>query len=117
MTTTRCSSLLGASTAAVLIGGLILITRPASSPVAAQRGPCPVQALIEGLESARAGNFDQEIVSTGATELMRVVEGFNAMSTSLRESRVTAERREQHMHDQSARLRSILKWSARSAAA
>jgi diguanylate cyclase (GGDEF)-like protein len=105
----QTTTLLGASTIAVVIGGLIFLAAQSRRRALRRDVLTPVQALVDGLESAASGDFDQEIESTGAAELMSVVDGFNAMALSLRESRALAEQREEHVHDQSARLRSILK--------
>jgi diguanylate cyclase (GGDEF)-like protein len=104
----QTTTLLGASSAAVVIGLLILVAAQNRRRVLRRDVLDPVSLLISGLESAGEGNFDQ-IASTGATELMRVVEGFNAMAVSLGQARVTADQREQHIHEQAARLRGILK--------
>jgi diguanylate cyclase (GGDEF)-like protein len=105
----QTTTLLGASTCAVLVGALILLAARSRRRALRRDVLTPVQALVDGLESAAGGDFDQEIESTGAAELMSIVDGFNAMAGSLRESRALAVRREQHVHDQSARLRNILK--------
>ena len=106
---TQTSTLAGAAAGAVLIGGLLLLAATRRRTALRRDVLTPVATLVDGLESAREGNFDQELTSTGAIEIMQIVEGFNAMAVSLRESRTLAEARERHVQDQAARLRTILK--------
>jgi diguanylate cyclase (GGDEF)-like protein len=106
---TQTMALAGAAAGAVLIGGLVLLAAARRRQALRRDVLSPVQTLVEGLESAAEGNFDQELTSTGATEIMQIVGGFNSMAASLRESRVLAEARERHVQDQAARLRTILK--------
>ena len=106
---TQTSALAGAAAGAVLIGGLVLIAAARRRTALRRDVLAPVQTLVEGLESAAVGNFDQELTSTGAAEIMQVVQGFNTMAASLRESRAIADARDRHVQDQSARLRTILK--------
>lgn len=106
---TQTTTLTGAAAGAVLIGGLLLLAAARRRKALRRDVLSPVQTLVDGLDSAREGNFDQELTATGATEIMQVVGGFNAMAASLRESRVVAEARERHVQDQAARLRTILK--------
>jgi diguanylate cyclase (GGDEF)-like protein len=106
---TQTTTLVGAAAGAVMIGAVVLFAAARRRRALRADVLTPVQALVDGLESARAGDFEQEIVSSGATEIMQVVGGFNAMAASLREAREVAIARERHVQDQSARLRTILK--------
>jgi diguanylate cyclase (GGDEF)-like protein len=106
---TQTTTLLGAAVGAVTIGAVVLSAAARRRRALRAEVLSPVQALVDGLESARAGDFEQEIVSSGATEIMQIVGGFNAMAASLREAREVAIARERHVQEQSARLRTILK--------
>jgi diguanylate cyclase (GGDEF)-like protein len=106
---TQSATLLGASASAMIVGGLTLVAARNRRRALRSSVLTPVTAVLEGLESVAAGDLERRITADGATELTRIVAGFNAMSDSLAQARSTATARERHIHDQSARLRSILK--------
>jgi len=106
---TQTATLIGASSAAMLVGGLTLLAARNRRRALRSSVLEPVSSVLEGFEAVAEGDLERRIPATGATELARVITGFNAMSDSLRQARATASAREQHIHDQSTRLRNILK--------
>jgi methyl-accepting chemotaxis protein len=106
---TQTATLLGASSAAMIVGALTLLAARNRRRALGESVLTPVSAVLEGFEAVAEGDLERRIPPDGATELARIIGGFNAMSASLMQARTVASAREQHIHDQSARLRNILK--------
>jgi diguanylate cyclase (GGDEF)-like protein len=68
----------------------------------------PVNAVLEGLEAAADGRYDEPVHADGARELIDVVDGLNRMTARLAAAREAAVLREAHISAQSEQLRSIL---------
>ncbi|WP_426566572.1 diguanylate cyclase [Angustibacter sp. McL0619] len=68
----------------------------------------PVNAVLDGLEAAADGRYDEPVRTQGARELIDVVDGLNRMTARLASAREAAARREEHISAQSEQLRSIL---------
>jgi diguanylate cyclase (GGDEF)-like protein len=103
------AALLGASGGATLTG-LLILAAAANRRRALRRDVLdPVGVLTTALDSVRQGELEQKVMPSGASELREVAQGFNTMTASLVQARRVAADREQHIHEQAARLRTILR--------
>ena len=71
-----------ASGAAAAIVALILVAASNRRRALRRDVIAPVQSLIDGLESAAAGNFDQRLETHGSIEIMRVVTLYTVLFAS-----------------------------------
>jgi diguanylate cyclase (GGDEF)-like protein len=68
----------------------------------------PVTAVLGGMEDVRQGRLGVEVEAVGPRELADVVDGFNRMTSGLRDASERAAAREGHISAQSEKLHHIL---------
>jgi diguanylate cyclase (GGDEF)-like protein len=105
----QIASLIVAIVLAVLIGLAILGGAIHRRRMLRRDLLAPIDGLLAGLAAVRDGKFDERVVLEGPTELLQIVDGFNTMTQALGDARTEVELRQQHIHEQSTRLRGILR--------
>jgi diguanylate cyclase (GGDEF)-like protein len=104
--TVATSGLIGAS---VVLGGLLLVGVMNRRRILQRDVLEPVEVVLTGMDAVRRGDLGRSLTAHGPAELVRVIEGFNAMASSLAETSAVAEGRAAHIHAQAEKLRAILR--------